>query len=129
MSEPGSPEVKKETGFSEAEIDFIKKHAHENVSQLILKAGQFKGLDVKNLAMQMLSRQKAFKKLPQWSAHHQLVFPAPLSVEQSSSEATARYKASLISGEKLVDIKGGMGVDCYYMSQRFQKAHYFEQQE
>jgi hypothetical protein len=54
------------TGFSEAEIEFIQKHKHENASQLILKAGQHKGFDVKKLAAQILSRQKAAKKLPEW---------------------------------------------------------------
>ncbi|MCE6991562.1 class I SAM-dependent methyltransferase [Dyadobacter sp. CY323] len=118
-----------ETSLSEAEIAFIRNHRHEQASQLILKANQFKGLDIKKLAGQILSRQKAAKKLPDWYANEKLIFPPALSVEQCSSEATALYKASLVSGQTLIDITGGMGVDCFYMSQKFNKAHYFEMQE
>ncbi|MEO6284972.1 MAG: hypothetical protein ABIN80_15660 [Dyadobacter sp.] len=129
MNQPMIGQENLKTGFSEAEIEFIQKHKHENASQLILKAGQHKGFDVKKLAAQILSRQKAAKKLPEWSAHDQLIFPPALSVEQCSSEATAKYKASLVSGQQLTDITGGMGVDIYYMSKNFAHADYYEQQE
>lgn len=115
-------------GFTEAEMAFIRENIHANAGDLILKAGQFKGLDVKKLAGQIQSRQKALKKLPEWSANDKLIFPPALSVEQCSSEATALYKASIVSGQSLVDITGGMGIDCYYMSRSFAETHYFEQQ-
>lgn len=116
-------------GFSDEEIAFIQTHLQDNPSQLTLNAGRFKGFDVRKLAGQIQSRQKAVRKLPEWSANQNLIFPPALSVEQCSSEATAKYKASLVSGETLVDITGGMGVDCYYMGMKFRQAHYFEQQE
>ena len=50
-----------------------------------------------------------------------------LSVEQCSSEITAKFKASLISGETLIDLTGGMGVDVAYMSKNFKNTFYFEQ--
>ena len=50
-----------------------------------------------------------------------------LSVEQSSSEITAKFKANLVSGETIFDLTGGMGVDVAYMSKNFKKALYFEQ--
>ena len=50
-----------------------------------------------------------------------------LSVEQSSSEITAKFKANLVSGDTLADLTGGMGVDIAYMSKKFKKALYFEQ--
>ena len=117
------------TGFNKEELFFIKQHLQDDVSQLILKAGQFKTIDAKKLAVQILSRQKGSKKLPEWYANEKLIFPPALSVEQSSSEATAKYKGSIVSGDKLIDITGGMGVDCYYMSRNFQEAFYFEQQQ
>ena len=115
-------------GLTEAEIAFIREHLYDNPGELILKAGKFRGLDVKKLAAQIQSRQKALKKLPEWSAKENLIFPPALSVEQCSSEATAHYKAGIISGETLIDITGGMGIDCYYMSRSFAQTHYFEQQ-
>ncbi|MDR6803999.1 16S rRNA G966 N2-methylase RsmD [Dyadobacter sp. BE34] len=115
-------------GLTETEIAFIREHLHDNPGELILKAGKFRGLDVKKLAAQIQSRQKALKKLPEWSANENLIFPPALSVEQCSSEATAHYKAGMVSGETLIDITGGMGIDCYYMSRGFAETHYFEQQ-
>jgi hypothetical protein len=116
-------------GFTEAELDFIQKNKDEDVTRLVLKSSQFKGFDVKKLAAQILSRQKAAKKLPEWSSVEKLIFPPALSVEQCSSEATAKYKSTLIHGKTLIDITGGMGVDSYYLSRNFDEAHYYEQQE
>jgi hypothetical protein len=50
-----------------------------------------------------------------------------LSVEQCSSEITAKFKATLVQGETLIDLTGGMGVDMAYISKNFKKAFYFEQ--
>ena len=50
-----------------------------------------------------------------------------LSVEQCSSEITAKLKAGLVSGETLIDLTGGMGIDVAYMSKNFKKTFYFEQ--
>ena len=119
----------KDIGFSEAELEFIQKHKEEDVTKLILKSGQFKDVDVKKLAAQIQSRQKASKKLPEWCAVEELIFPPALSVEQCSSEATAKYKSTLIQGKSLVDITGGMGVDSYYLSKNFEQTDYFERQD
>jgi hypothetical protein len=116
-------------GFTESELNFIQKNKSEDVTRLVLKSTQFKGLDVKKLAAQILSRQKASKKLPEWSSVEKLIFPPALSVEQCSSEATAKYKSKQIQGKTLIDITGGMGVDSYYLSQNFDHTYYYEQQE
>jgi len=129
MSEISSKDNIPNIGFNEAELDFIQKYKDEDVTKLVLKSTQFKELDVKKLAAQILSRQKALKKLPEWSAFEKLIFPPALSVEQCSSEATAKYKSSIISGRTLVDITGGMGVDSFYLSKNFDETHYYEQQE
>lgn len=86
------------------------------------------GLDLKKLAAQLSARQKARYKLPTWYAHDELVFPPALSVEQASSEAAARYKASLVSGALLLDLTGGMGVDTWAFAERMERVIYAEQQ-
>src|SRR5690606_471588 len=43
-----------------------------------------------------------------------------LSIEQTSSETTAKYKAALIAGDALIDLTGGFGVDSYYFAKQFQ---------
>ncbi len=110
------------------EREFIQAHLHDHVADLILQGERYQGIDLKKMASQIAARQKAKDKLPDWYADGRLLFPPPLSVEQGSSQATARFKASLVSGEKLMDVTGGMGVDCYYMSQAFAQTLYFEQQ-
>lgn len=50
-----------------------------------------------------------------------------LSLEQSSSEITAKFKASLVQGESILDLTGGMGIDLSYLSKGFEKAFYAEQ--
>lgn len=125
MDKPASsPQI----GFSDSELTFIREHLHDDVNQLLLGAARFRQVEIKKLAGQILSRQKAAKKLPEWYANEALIFPPALSVEQCSSEATARFKSSLLSGKKLIDVTGGMGVDCYYMSHNFNQTQYFEEQ-
>jgi hypothetical protein len=114
--------------FTDIEIAFLGEHAQDDVNKLLLQTDKFKGLDIKKMARQIAARQKTSRKLPEWCANLNLIFPQTVSVEQSSSEATARYKANLISGKKLIDITGGMGVDCYYLSKRFAEAEYYEEQ-
>ena len=115
-------------GLTDKELKFINQHITDDVNQLLLRSKNAEDLDVKKAIGQIHARQKAVKKLPEWSSYKKLIFPPALSVEQSSSEATAAFKASIVSGETLIDITGGMGVDCYYMSQKFNSATYFELQ-
>ncbi len=78
---------------------------------------------------QLISRKKAIKKLPYWSTIKGLVYPPPLSLEQCSSEETATYKQQLILGKVLVDLTGGMGIDCLALSNNFKECHYVERNQ
>ena len=101
-------------------------HLNTDVNQLILNPpSEFKDR-IKFLAAQILSRQKAKGKLNQWVQNEALIFPPPLSIEQSSSEITSNYKGSIISGHHLVDLTGGMGIDCLAMSGAFKRTTYVE---
>ena len=78
--------------------------------------------------------QTARKKLPAWSTVEGIVFPPHLSMEQCSSEATARYKCGVIERlpqpqrKTLIDLTGGFGVDFAFMAQAFEQAIYVERQ-
>lgn len=113
--------------LSEAEKTFIKSHQNDEVTTLLLHAKKYANLNIPNLVLQIKARQKAKLKLPEWFENEEIVFPKMLSVEQCSSEITAKFKASLIQGKTLIDLTGGMGVDIAYMSKNFEKAFYFEQ--
>jgi hypothetical protein len=113
-------------GLSEVERTFIDEHLLDDVPTLLLQGNRYPEIDTRKMAVQIVSRQKARYKLPAWYQNRGLLFPPPLSVEQGSSEATARFKATLLNGTKLIDITGGMGVDCYYMSESFPEVIYYE---
>ena len=92
--------------ISEATIDFVCKHANDDVRKLALSAKRAEGLDLSFALDQIAGRQKARTKLPSWYAlaalgegvdeAHFLVFPPHISMEQCSSEQTARYKKSVL---------------------------------
>jgi hypothetical protein len=78
---------------------------------------------------QLLARKKARKKLPLWYQQPNILWPPPLSIEQASSETTAKFKASLIEGQKLVDFTGGTGIDLLAFSEHFETVTYVEKNE
>ncbi len=110
---------------SEIFAQFVKDHENEDVSKLLLSKAP-EGIDLKEAADQILSRRKAKDKLPRWLASRGLVFPPPLSIEQSSSEAAANYKKNILKGDHLVDLTGGMGVDLLTLSDQFSQATHVE---
>ena len=83
-------------------------------------------LPIRDIALQIKSRKKAKNKLKSWYHTENILFPAPMSVEQSSSEITAQYKATILNGKSITDLTGGFGVDTYYFSKAFFSCNYVE---
>lgn len=105
--------------------EFIKNFEGE-VFKIVLGGSPFKNVSAVELVEQIESRRKIEKKLPTWFSTPKILFPPKLNLEQSSSEITAKYKASLVSGNSLADITGGFGIDSYFFSDKFDKTHHFE---
>ena len=98
--------------------------------QLALRGTKAPEVDLPFALDQIAGRQTARHKLPSWAAIDGIVYPPHLSMEQCSSEQTARYKARLIgSGSTMVDLTGGFGVDFSFLARGFQRAVYVERQE
>ena len=115
--------------MNQATIDFIHEHAEADVRQLALQGTKNPEVDLTFALEQIAGRQKAKTKLPSWAAVDGIVYPPHLSMEQCSSEQTARYKALIAGkGTLIVDLTAGFGVDMAFMSQAFQKAIYVERQ-
>lgn len=95
-------------------------------SKLAFTGSPFESVSVQELIQQIESRKRAKKKLPLWFETQNILFPPKLNLEQTSSEITAKYKASLINGETLADITGGFGIDSFYFSEEFSTVHHFE---
>jgi hypothetical protein len=113
--------------LSEAEKQFILDNIQTDVRKLLLNPPKDFKDNIFFLVEQIQSRQKAKGKLPSWYANMEAILPPPLSLEQCSSEATAHYKAGLLSGNVLVDLTGGMGIDSMAFADRFDQVIYIEQ--
>ena len=109
--------------------DFINKHLKDNVRQLALQKFP-DDVDKMLVLNQIEARQLLSKKVPSWASNPDLLFPRHLSIEQCSSELTAKYKASIISGgDTFVDLTGGLGIDSYFLSEKFKTSYYVENQK
>jgi hypothetical protein len=115
--------------MNEATLAFIRSHANDDVRQLALQGKKNPEVDMTYALDQIAGRQKARVKIPSWAANDGIVYPPHLSMEQCSSEATARYKAQIAGkGERIVDLTAGFGVDMAFMSVNFAEAEHVEQQ-
>ena len=113
--------------LNEITRQFIRENLNADVPTLALKKAPV-GTDFSLALRQIEARQLLRKKVPSWSENEDLLFPAHLSIEQCSSEASAQYKAGLLQGHTFADLTGGLGVDTYLIAQHFQQADYVEQQ-
>ena len=75
---------------------FAREHRQDDVRRLALQAAKYPDMDFSFALHQIKGWQVACKKLPSWAAHEQLLYPQQLSMEQCSSEQTARYKQQLV---------------------------------
>ena len=92
--------------IDEHTLAFIREHRGDDVRRLALQAARYPEVDMRVAATQIEGRRLASAKLPAWAATDGVVYPVRLSMEQCSSEVTARYKASLVGGSRLADLTG-----------------------
>ncbi|GHT12871.1 hypothetical protein FACS189426_16900 [Bacteroidia bacterium] len=116
--------------YNEATLRFIRNHRFDDVRKLALQARSLADPEVDILAAltQIEGLQSAENKIPSWFQSEGVIYPPALSMEQCSSEATARYKASLLSGNSFVDLTGGFGVDFAFIAPKFIETSYVEKQ-
>ncbi|WP_336594114.1 SAM-dependent methyltransferase [Bacteroides acidifaciens] len=108
---------------------FIRKHQSDDIRALALQAKKYPNVDMPTAITQIAGRQVAAEKIPSWKEIEDIWYPKHLSLEQCSSEITARYKASLLQGESLTDLTAGFGIDCSFLASNFKSATYVERQE
>ena len=107
---------------------FIDEHTNDDVALLSLQAARFPDVDIPFAIRQISGKQKVREKIPTFYNCRELLYPLKLSLEQSSSEITAKHKSALCEGEVLYDMTGGFGVDCFFLSSRFRQVFYVEAQ-
>lgn len=109
--------------MNEATRQYIRQHLDDDIRQLALRGTKDPEVDLAFALQQIDGHKRAKEKLPSWAAIEGLVYPPHLSMEQCSSERTARYKAEVAgSGELFVDLTAGFGVDASFIAQGFQRA-------
>ena len=133
--------------LSQDTLRFIREHRRDDVRSLALQARRYPSVDMPAAITQISGWQVAKEKIPAWAKNDDILYPAHLSLEQCSSQATAQYKAEIItnllhteqehpaqnstptSAGTFTDLTGGFGIDCSFLSCCFGHATYVERQE
>ena len=116
----------------EATQAFVADHRADDVRLLAFMADKYPEVDMPWALQQIAGWQMARRKLPSWVAVEGMVYPPHLSMEQCSSEQTAKMKTNFPFSKDdglLIDLTGGFGVDFSFMAQGFKRAVYVERQE
>lgn len=108
---------------------YIDSNLNADVAEIALAKSQFDGISSAEIVRQISSKKKSQKKLPTWFNTPGIYYPPTLSIEQTSSEITAKYKSALAKGDLLIDITGGFGVDAFYFAKKAKKVIHCEVNE
>ena len=108
---------------------FITANIGADSSKLALQKNPFPEVNWIAILNQIAAKTKSKNKLPTFFKTENIIYPSKISVEQTSSEKTAQYKASLVSGETLIDLTGGFGVDDLYFSKVMENVIHCEIEE
>ena len=126
---------------------FVQEHMGDDLTRLVLDRKKWPDIDIDLAVSCIQSRRKLKGKVQEWFSNPSLIFPAGLSAEQCSSTATAVYKARLaariagpekaagigvhgeVTGWRLADLTGGLGVDSWMFSKGAAEVLYNEMQE
>ena len=92
--------------FAKREIcNFAKEHVNEDTARLLLSAARYPAVDMPAAVQQIEGLRMAAEKWPSLLNNEEFLYPPRLNREQASSEATARYKASLIAHHSSLLVK------------------------
>lgn len=81
--------------FTPELVAFVAQHRNDDVRKLAFLADKYPTIDFPFALNQVAGMQTASTKLPTWADKEGIVYPPHISMEQCSSEPTARYKAEL----------------------------------
>lgn len=103
--------------LSPEEIEAIRLYRGKSSSEVALRLRKSPSLRPQVVATQVDCWQRLKAKVPSWAVVDGLYFPSSLPLQQCSSEVVARWRRSLVEGSRLIDLTGGLGVDCFFMSE------------
>ncbi|MDB4297533.1 RsmD family RNA methyltransferase [Flavobacteriaceae bacterium] len=99
--------------------EYINNNLEADITKLVLKGSPFNNISTTDLIEQIEAKKKCKTKLPTWFKTANIYYPNKLNIEQTSSEETAKHKLNIISGNRIIDLTGGYGVDCVEFSKNF----------
>jgi hypothetical protein len=105
---------------------FINNNIGNDIAKMALQKNTFQTQDWIEILNQIAAKTKAKTKLPTYFQTENILYPSKVSIEQTSSEKAALYKSEIVSGEKLIDLTGGFGVDDYFFSKKIKKVIHCE---
>jgi 16S rRNA G966 N2-methylase RsmD len=111
---------------------YLAAHSTSDYTKIALQKKGVENVSPSLLAEQIKSRQKIKDKVPAYYQASNIVYPPSLNLEQSSSQATAIFKASIVRsllGNKdltIVDLTGGFGIDSLFLSKECASLKYIE---
>lgn len=108
---------------------YLEEHCHTPIATFIFKGSPFSDITIQELAQQLEGKRRIKSKLPLWHETKGILFPPKVNIEQTSSQVTAQYKANLMKGQSIIDITGGLGIDCYYFSKVIPQVTHVEMNE
>ena len=122
---------------------FVLDHGDDDTARLLLSRSKWPDIDMDLAVSTIESRRRLRTKLPTWYALPTLLYPSPLSAEQSSGEPAARHKAALaasipseptwapapLPNLRVADMTGGMGVDSWAFAEVAEEVLYNEMNE
>ena len=98
--------------------DWIYSHINDDPKELSLRFAHSSPW-VDFAIVQIECRQKSSRKLNTTLNNSFFTFPTLLSAEQSTSDALARFHASLVPiGSSVLDMTCGLGIDCFHICRR-----------
>ena len=111
---------------------FIRQHEQDDPGSIALLTNKISGVHASELAAQIAGRQKAKNKIQTYYAKDTIIYPPSLNMEQSSSEATAKFKVALLEelgitkDRVLADLSAGFGIDSFFFSRALKKVIHVE---
>lgn len=114
---------------SEEERQLIKENRGKNPHDVALRLRKSDAVRPSFVAEQVDGWNRLAVKVPSWAEKDGLYFPFAVSLQQCSSEAVARWRSQLVEGDSLLDLTGGLGVDCYFMGKECKRVTYVDADE
>ncbi len=108
--------------LTEEEQKLVSENRGKDPARIALSVRPSETVRPSVVAQQVDAYNRLADKVSTWAKKDGLLFPFPVAIQQCSSEPLARFRESLTWGcDTLIDLTGGLGVDCYFMG--LEKSH------